>query len=43
MNFIKENLGQFFTPSDIVTKMVSLIENDGIIIEPSCGDGAFLK
>lgn len=43
MNFIKENLGQFFTPSDIVAKMVSLIENDGIIIEPSCGDGAFLK
>lgn len=42
MIFTKENLGQFFTPPHIVTEMVNLIENDGIIIEPSCGPGAFL-
>lgn len=39
----KENLGQFFTPSYICDKMINLIENKGIILEPSCGDGAFLK
>lgn len=42
MNFTKENLGQFFTPPHIVKQMVELIENKGIIIEPSCGPGAFL-
>lgn len=43
MIFTKENLGQFFTPSHIVTQMVNLIENNGVIIEPSCGPGAFLE
>ena len=43
MNFTKENLGQFFTPPHIVTQMVNLIENKGVIIEPSCGPGAFLE
>lgn len=42
MNFTKETLGQFYTPSHIVTEMVGLIENQGIILEPSCGPGAFL-
>jgi adenine-specific DNA-methyltransferase len=43
MTFTKENLGQFFTPPHIVTEMVNLIENNGVIIEPSCGPGAFLE
>ena len=37
----KENLGQFFTPDSIVDQMISLIENQGTILEPSCGAGAF--
>lgn len=40
---MNKNLGQFFTPETIVKQMVSLIENTGTILEPSCGDGAFLK
>lgn len=43
MNFSKENLGQFYTPNHIVDLMINLIQNDGIIIEPSCGPGAFLN
>lgn len=39
----KENYGQFFTPTHIVDKMISLIQNQGTILEPSCGDGAFLS
>ena len=39
----KEQLGQYFTPSFIVDEMISLIENEGIILEPSAGDGAFLN
>lgn len=34
-------LGQFFTPPTIVDKMIALIQNQGSILEPSCGDGAF--
>lgn len=34
-------LGQFFTPPTIVDKMINLIQNEGSILEPSCGDGAF--
>ena len=34
-------LGQYFTPSHIVEKMIKLIRNEGSILEPSCGDGAF--
>ena len=35
--------GQVFTPQNIVDYMVSLIKNEGTILEPSCGNGAFLK
>lgn len=38
-----ENLGQYFTPDFIVEKMIKLIENKGEVLEPSSGDGAFLK
>lgn len=38
----KELFGQYFTPEDIVSQMIALIENDGSILEPSCGNGAFL-
>ena len=37
----KEILGQFFTPDNIVNQMISLIQNQGTILEPSCGAGAF--
>jgi adenine-specific DNA-methyltransferase len=40
MNKIKE-LGQVFTKEIIVDKMLSLRKNNGSILEPSCGDGAF--
>lgn len=36
-------LGQFFTPQDIVEKMVGLRRNQGRILEPSSGQGAFLN
>ena len=38
-----EDLGQVFTPSNIVDEMVSMIKNGVRILEPSCGDGAFLE
>ncbi|MCY4418348.1 MAG: class I SAM-dependent methyltransferase [Cytophagales bacterium] len=38
-----ERLGQVFTPPSIVALMVSLIQNQGDILEPSAGDGAFLR
>lgn len=34
-------LGQVFTPKYVVSNMIGLIKNDGRILEPSCGDGAF--
>jgi adenine-specific DNA-methyltransferase len=37
------NLGQVFTPNNIVLEMIDLIQNRGQVLEPSCGDGAFLK
>lgn len=40
---MNKELGQFFTPPHIVKQMVDLIRNDGSILEPSAGDGAFLK
>lgn len=43
MNLDVKNLGQVFTPENLVQYMVSLIANKGAILEPSCGDGAFLK
>ena len=36
-----KNLGQVFTPDDIVNRMIELIKNKGSILEPSCGNGAF--
>lgn len=37
---VKE-LGQVFTNENIVEKMLSLRKNNGNVLEPSCGDGAF--
>jgi len=41
----KINLGQYFTPQNIVDFMVSLTQAQKLskILEPSCGDGIFLK
>lgn len=38
-----ENLGQVFTPSGVVELMLGLCRNSGRVLEPSAGDGAFLK
>lgn len=35
--------GQIFTPNNIVQEMISLIQNKGTILEPSCGSGNFLN
>ncbi len=35
--------GQVFTPTSIVEYMASLIQNDGLVLEPSCGTGMFLN
>ena len=35
-------LGQFFTKNREVEFMVNMMKNDGPILEPSCGSGAFL-
>lgn len=43
MKLDKKHLGQVFTSDEIVNKMCSLIKNGNEILEPSCGDGAFLK
>ena len=32
-----ETLGQVFTPKTIVDYMISLIRNNGNVLEPSCG------
>lgn len=37
------SLGQFFTPEDVVKKMIDLRKNQGSVLEPSAGDGAFLS
>lgn len=36
-------LGQVFTPERIVRSMLRLRRNAGRVLEPSCGDGAFLR
>ena len=36
-------LGQVFTPPAIVDCMLTLVRNRGRVLEPACGDGAFLK
>lgn len=38
-----ETLGQIFTPDPVVRAMLSLRRNRGRLLEPSCGDGAFLR
>lgn len=35
--------GQVFTPPAIVERMLDLCRNRGRVLEPSCGDGAFLR
>ena len=36
-------LGQIFTPPTIVDCMCTLVRNTGRVLEPACGDGAFLR
>ena len=36
-------LGQIFTPPTIVDCMRRLVRNSGRVLEPACGDGAFLQ
>jgi len=38
-----EQLGQVFTPPFIVAEMLQLRKNQGSVLEPSSGDGAFVK
>ena len=38
-----DNLGQVFTREDIVNRIISLIQNQGRILEPSAGDGSFVN
>ena len=38
-----ESLGQVFTPPAIVDCMLRLVHNRGRVLEPACGDGAFLQ
>ncbi|MCK2126060.1 class I SAM-dependent methyltransferase [Thauera aromatica] len=35
--------GQVFTPDSVVRAMLALRRNAGRVLEPSCGDGAFLR
>ena len=37
------SLGQVFTPEPVVRAMLALRSNAGRVLEPSCGDGAFLR
>jgi adenine-specific DNA-methyltransferase len=37
------NHGQVFTPPAIVERMLALVKNRGRILEPACGDGAFVE
>ena len=41
MSLDVSNLGQVFTPCFIVSDMINLVQNQGSILEPSAGDGAF--
>ena len=36
-------LGQVFTPPAVVDCMLQLVRNDGRVLEPACGNGAFLR
>ncbi|SHE57587.1 adenine-specific DNA-methyltransferase [Marinitoga hydrogenitolerans DSM 16785] len=42
-NYKIKSLGQVFTPEFIAKKMINLIKNGNRILEPSCGDGVFLR
>ncbi len=42
-NYETTTLGQVFTPPEIVDCMRALVSNSGRVLEPACGDGAFLK
>lgn len=42
-DFRRFALGQIFTPPPIVDCMLTLVRNSGRVLEPACGDGAFLK
>ena len=37
------NHGQVFTPPAVVERMLALVKNRGRILEPACGDGAFVS
>lgn len=37
------SLGQVFTPEAVVRAMLALRRNHGRVLEPACGDGAFLR
>lgn len=37
------SLGQVFTPPAVVRAMLALRRNTGRVLEPACGDGAFLR
>ncbi len=41
--FDVEKLGQVFTPQSIVAEMLQMRKNDGRVLEPSCGNGAFFR
>ncbi|MCM8662674.1 class I SAM-dependent methyltransferase [Accumulibacter sp.] len=38
-----DRLGQVFTPPAVVEAMLLLVRNRGRVLEPACGDGAFLR
>lgn len=38
-----EGLGQVFTPTQVVELMLGLRKRRGLVLEPSCGDGAFSR
>jgi adenine-specific DNA-methyltransferase len=38
-----KRLGQVFTPENIAQKMIKLIKRGNRILEPSCGDGIFIR
>lgn len=42
-NYNVEKLGQVFTPTHIVSQMLQLCRNNGRVLEPSCGNGAFFN
>lgn len=39
----ERTLGQYFTPSNVVSTMLGLRRNRGSVLEPSAGNGAFLN